>query len=141
MNLNWSKIVIGVLISFVIFITTLGIWMALSPQSLYDNDYYERGENHAIQMQKEISGKDIILDLNVESLKLKVIFKKSGYVKSARLICLSDKSRDKEIKVNDTTLKSSVFINLGNLHNGLWIIEIYGQSDNKPFYKSQEFML
>lgn len=141
MNLDWSKIVVGILLSFVVFVMTLGIRMALSPQPLYDTDYYERGENYAAQMQEEISGKNIILDLNSESHKLGIIFRKKGYVKSARLICLSDKSRDREIEINDTTLRPSVWISIGDLHPGLWIIEVYGQSNNKSFYKKQKYTL
>lgn len=141
MNLDWSKIVVGILISFVVFVMTFGIRMALSPQPLYDNDYYERGENHAAQMQEEISGKNIILDLDRESHKLGVIFSKKGYVKSARFICLSNKSRDVDIKINDTTLSSSVWLNIGDLHPGLWVFEVYGQSGNKSFYKKQEYTL
>lgn len=141
MNLDWSKIVVGILVSFVVFVMTLGIRMALSPQPLYDTDYYERGENYAAQMQEEISGKNIVLDLDSESHKLGVIFRKKGYVKSARLICLSDKSQDRDIEINDTTLRPSVSLFLGNLNPGLWIIEVHGQSNNKSFYKKQEFIL
>lgn len=141
MNISWSKIVVGILVSFVVFILTLGIWMALSPQSLYEEDYYERGENYAVQMKRELLGKNVTLDLDKESRELKVSFDKLGYVKSVRMICLSDQSQDKEIKMSNKILKPEVYLNLKGLQSGLWIIEIYGNSGNDSFYKKLEYNL
>ena len=140
MNISWSKIVVGILVSFVVFILTLGIWMALSPQSLYEEDYYERGENYAVQMKGELLGKNVTLDLDKESRELKVSFDKLGYVKSVRMICLSDQSQDKEIKMSNKILKPEVYLNLKGLQSGLWIIEIYGNSGNDSFYKKQKYL-
>lgn len=141
MNISWSKIVVGILVSFVVFILTLGIWMALSPQSLYEEDYYERGENYAVQMKGELLGKNVTLDLDKESRELKVSFDKLGYVKSVRMICLSDQSQDKEIKLSNKILKPEVYLNLKGLQSGLWIIEIYGNLGKDSFYKKQEYNL
>ena len=141
MNISWSKIVVVILVSFVVFILTLGIWMALSPQSLYEEDYYERGENYAVQMKGELLGKNVTLDLDKESRELKVSFDKLGYVKSFRMICLSDQSQYKEIKMSNKILKPEVYLNLKGLQSGLWIIEIYGNSGNDSFYKKQEYNL
>ncbi|MDG1046591.1 MAG: FixH family protein [Bacteroidia bacterium] len=133
-NISWSKIVVGILVTFVVFILTLVIWMALSPQSLYEEDYYERGENYAVQMKGELLGKNVTLDLDKESRELKVSFDKLGYVKSVRMICLSNQSQDKEIKMSNKILKPEVYLNLKGLQSGLWIIEIYGNSGNDSFY-------
>jgi len=140
-NISWSKIVVGILVTFVVFILTLVIWMALSPQSLYEEDYYERGENYAVQMKGELLGKNVTLDLDKESRELKVSFDKLGYVKSVRMICLSNQSQDKEIKMSNKILKPEVYLNLKGLQSGLWIIEIYGNSGNDSFYKKQEYNL
>ena len=124
MNIDWSKIIVGILVSFIVFIVTLGIWMALSPQSLYEEDYYERGENYAARMKGEILGRHIIVDLDKEPRKLMVSFDKLGYVELVRLVYLSDQSQDREIKLNDKTLRSEVYLNLGDLQPGIWIIEV-----------------
>lgn len=141
MNIDWSKIIVGILVSFIVFIVTLGIWMALSPQSLYEEDYYERGENYAARMKGEILGRHVIVDLDKEPRKLMVSFDKLGYVELVRLVYLSDQSQDREIKLNDKTLRSEVYLNLGDLQPGIWIIEVSGIIGDDLFYKKQEYNL
>ena len=43
MKLDWGKTLIIVMVAFMALIVTLGIKMATSDQTLYEEEYYERG--------------------------------------------------------------------------------------------------
>ena len=65
MKINWSIGIAGILGFFILFVVFIGIWMSLSPQSHYEMDYYEKGENYATQIQHEISGKKFRLNFQI----------------------------------------------------------------------------
>ncbi len=141
MKINWSIGIAGILGFFILFVVFLGIWMSLSPQSLYEMDYYEKGENYATQIQHEISGKEVSLEFSDSLQVLHVFFKEMGNVEQIRLIYLSDNTKDRTILVHEKKQGSKLSLDLGKLNKGLWIFELEGKVGSRSFSKKQQFVL
>jgi hypothetical protein len=141
MKFGWSKILVVVMASFIIMIVAMGIKMASTDQSLYEDDYYEKGEDHASRMTKELEAKHVELHLNRSSNSLQVSFDSMGFVNNIKLVKLSDETLDKEFNLTDSIPLKQATVNVGLLTSGTWILEVTGEVNAKPFFKKKQLAL
>ncbi len=143
MKLDWSKILILAMVLFIVFIVAMGIKMATSSQSLYEQDYYEKGEDHTSRMNMEKVGEHVNMKFASESNTIHFEFDSIGLVEEIRLVNLADSKRDKTLKVeqNDMpTQKNESTFNLGDLGQGIWVIEVKGSVNSTPFFIKKQIV-
>ena len=87
------------MIAFIVFIVAMGIKMATSSQSLYEIDYYEKGEDHTARMNLEKEGELVDLEFLHGSNTLNFKFDSIGYVSEIKMVNLSNSKLDKSLKV------------------------------------------
>lgn len=140
MKLDWSKGLIAVMALFIIFIVSMGIRMATSSQELYEQDYYEKGEQHTERMEMEENGKDIKIEYNHVNNSLDVSLDGEAQILSYKLTFLPDQTRDIYRELENSTVKDSFGIALNDNTSGIWVIELKGKRAGKYFFKKQQFV-
>ncbi len=141
MKFDWSKILIVTMVCFILLIVGMGIKMATSSQELYEEDYYELGEEHASRMNMEVQAKYVSYELIRNHNQFLFQFDSIGLISSFKLVHLADKSQDRDLIFTDTSPSSNVKIALGELEEGNWIMEVQGEVNGKPFFKKQQLAL
>ena len=141
MKANWSKILIAVMALFILFIVTMGIIMATSSQTLYEDNYYEQGELHAERMEQEQAGEQVVVTYNHATNSLDVTYGERGFVVGYKLIFLADDHYDMAMKSANRVPKSSESLKIPKaLKEGLWMLEMVGMAEGKTIFKKQQFV-
>ncbi|MGB0849697.1 MAG: FixH family protein [Bacteroidia bacterium] len=141
MKLDWSKILIGAMALFIVFIVSMGVKMATSSQALYEEDYYEQGEEHAIRMEQEKAGESVEVRFNRTTNSLDCEFEIDGYVSKYKLVCLADSKRDLEVSLSENSLSSKQSIVIpSKIVEGIWYYEVTGLVGKNAFFKKQQFV-
>lgn len=141
MKFDWSKILIGAMALFIIFIVSMGVKMATSSQALYEDDYYEQGEEHAIRMEQEKAGEAVRVKYNRTANSLDCEFAVEGYVSSYKLVCLADSKSDLEVSLEENSKSANQSIPIPTqLVNGIWYYEVTGVVGENTFFKKQQFV-
>jgi hypothetical protein len=141
MNLDWSKVLIGAMALFIIFIVSMGVKMATSSQALYEEDYYEQGELHAVRMEEERNAKDIQIEYDPLQDALDVKLDGQAELLSYRLTYLANKKQDVYYEYADILVMDSFAIALNpESASGIWVVELRGKKDNKFFVKKQQYV-
>ena len=120
--------------AFIVFIVAMGIKMATSSQSLYEVDYYEKGEDHTSRMKLQKESEKVILNFNHGSNKLSFQFDTIGLVSKVKMINLSNSKLDKNLLIDSGLEEKAKSINLEKLEPGIWVLEVDGRVNNKPFF-------
>lgn len=141
MRFDWSKILIVAMGAFIIMIVSMGIRMATSNQALYEDDYYELGENHTDRMHREEHARFVNVDLNANTQMLTVSFDSTGYCTRIRLVYLADKSQDKTLEKIDGTSSPSQQFNVGEIRSGSWFVEVSGNVNGNDFFVKEKYTL
>lgn len=141
MRFDWSKILIAAMALFIIFIVSMGVKMATSSQALYEDDYYEQGEMHAERMVQEKAGEKVKVSYNRAKNALDIMYDTDGYVTSYKLVFLADNTKDFAEKslIKRPSKEQSVLIRQ-DLKTGIWVLEVLGFVNGKPFFKKQQFV-
>lgn len=148
--MNWGhKIVLGFIL-FAAFVITLVFKMITSGNDLVKPKYYRTGEqiNNELKLEHESAklsqritiqpdpNRPGILEIRFDSLAGEI----SGI---AQLTCLSDDKADQAILLKPTTEAKSKIqsIKLLRPKMGMWICEMNGKVDGKPFLLKKQFRL
>ncbi len=139
MRLDWSRLVIGVMVVFVLSIVSMGVKMIGAREALYEEDYYEQGEMYASRMDKERVASAVFVSLDGNQLDIR--FDSAGYVLAYRLICLSDSKADfREMSSSRDAVHRQSFLLTHILKEGNWMIEMEGVVNDNSFFKKQAFV-
>ncbi|MBT8326476.1 MAG: hypothetical protein KJP21_02055 [Bacteroidia bacterium] len=131
------------MIAFIVLIVAMGIKMATSSQSLYEVDYYEKGEEHTSRMNLEKEGEHVDVEFLHRSNKLKFNFDSLGYIQTIKLLNLSNSNLDRTLEINSNDVvdqKEEVTVSLGDLSLGIWVLEISGFVNDKSFFIKKQII-
>jgi hypothetical protein len=139
--MNWGKgILLGMAI-FVLFITSMGIYMFLSPVDDYDHQYYEKGlnfnqdYNHEKQVAKDHAQPAI--QIADGYLKLTFIHAVKGKITFERP---SNNLMDKVFQL-DSGSGMETDIPVGSMDRGQWRLVVSWKSDNKDYLYQKEIFI
>ncbi len=137
MKMGWNKILIAAMALFIIMIVAMGIKMATSSQSLYERDYYEKGESHAERMEREEVAQGVKLTYDYTLKGLEIDFEqRKGVVTEISCIKLSDATEDFKFKPDQKEFQNGT-IKL-DLSEGIWVLEISGIVEGEKFFKKKQ---
>ena len=130
MKFNWSTILVIAMAVFIVLIVGMGIRMASSSSELYEQDYYAKGEDHAIRMEQEKVGSQLTITYDYKVKGLLVQHKnKSLNVEEVVLRKMANSKEDFKIR---PTSSDTILLTLSS---GAWVAEIQGTVDGLPFFK------
>jgi hypothetical protein len=127
------------MICFIGFIVSLGIMMAGSKHQLYEEDYYEKGENYEERIQHLKTGQTVSMQFSKEQNSLLLNFQGRGTYTSLLFRNIADKNKDFMIP-GDSHREASQVVDLANLESGTWIVECQGLVNGDSFFKKLEFV-
>ncbi|PCJ63962.1 MAG: hypothetical protein COA58_15140 [Bacteroidetes bacterium] len=140
MKLDWSKILIITMALFMIFIVSMGVKMISSSQELYEDNYYELGEEHASRMEKETEGEKVEATYNRSKNSIDITFDGKGYISNYKLVYLANSKFDiREKNFIDTPVQKQTLKIPSKLNEGIWILELSGVVNDRAFFKKQQF--
>lgn len=139
MKMNWGKILMLVMLAFMALIVTLGIRMARSGQSLYEEEYYEKGEQHEDRLIKERTGLAVELSYNAALKSIELIYDSTGYFSEMLFRNLADENRDFML-TGKKRQKSHEMVNVASIAPGNWVVECKGMVNGKEYFKKFEFI-
>src|ERR1700761_9292815 len=124
--MNWGKIIVITLSTFVIFIAGMSIYMFASPQDDYDHDYYEKG----LSFDKDYAREENVvkyhaqpqIQLNNYAVEIDFTGNATGTIKFERP---SDDGMDKIFQVN----ASKLIVPVTSLATGKWQVIIDWKSN------------
>jgi hypothetical protein len=125
---------------FIIFIVSMGVKMVSSNQALYEDDYYEQGENHAERMEQEQFGESVSASFNQSTSTVEVKFDSIGHVRLAKFVHLANSKFDRNINVTSNLDKDYSEIVLMDLEPGAWVMELNGVVNGEKYFKKQQFV-
>lgn len=139
MKMDWGKILFITMAVFIVMIVAMGIKMATSQQSLYEENYYEQGENHEARMKAELEARNINFSFKPQTGEATFDFDSIGYVRSIKLIQLSDEGNDQCIVNKDTALVST-YKTVLSVGKGGYILEMDGVVNGRFWFKKYQFV-
>lgn len=141
MKLNWGHGIAISLILFMAFIVFLAVKMFQTPLAIYEPDYYELGENQESRIDAEKNAQSVRYDFDWKNTACNISFDSIGNVHTFKLLHLADDQNDWKMESEDMI---SVFpnqtINFPSLQSGLWMVEISGTVNNKPYFIKKQIV-
>jgi hypothetical protein len=137
MKISWSNILIIAMGLFIILIVSMGIKMANSTAELYETDYYEQGEDYSNRQDLEAIGS--FVDIEITRNQLLVNFDSSGSISQIEFRYLADQHKDTQITFNSSEVVAQQVIDISTYSPGIWVVEIEGLVNDKPFFKKYKF--
>jgi hypothetical protein len=135
MKMDWSKILIIGMGVFIVFIVSMGVKMAMSDSTLYEDDYYEQGEDHNARMEMEANAKYVNINYIHSFNSLKIEYDSVGSFETIKLVCLADGSKDQKVIAPKKMADSSELIPLEPMQPGTWFIEVQGWVNGVQYFK------
>jgi hypothetical protein len=139
MKMDWGKILFIAMALFIVMIVAMGIKMATSQQSLYEENYYEQGENHEARMKAELEAKNLQFTFKPQTGEASFVFDSTGYVTMIKLIQLADEGNDMLI-VNKDTVPVTTYTTILETNKGGYILEMEGVVNGKAWFKKHQFI-
>lgn len=139
--MNWGKGIILGMVIFVLFITSMGVFMFLSPADDYDHRYYEKGLtfNHDYDREKQVTTDHAQPDVQFSGRKMKLTFTHpaKGKVTFERP---SNNLLDKVFQL-DSGLGTEIEIPIGSMTKGKWQLIFDWKSNNKSYLYQKEVFI
>ena len=139
--MNWGKGIIIGMVMFMIFITSMCVYMFRMPADEYDHQYYEKGLNFDKDFDKE---KQVYKDhaqpeVNISGKDLSIAFAESA-VGTIRFIRPSSEAMDKTFQLNTNGSKATM-LSVSSLVPGQWQMVVEWKSSKKSYlYKKEIFI-
>lgn len=137
--MNWGKSIALAMAVFVLFIVGLGVYMASNSDSLFEKDYYEKGENHTAVMNAEAVGKDVTV--KYANGNLIVELPKPGTVQTVVIKNMANANLDQKLSNVENQTKTKFTIRLDSISTGQWYASVSGQMDSKAYIKKVKWMV
>jgi FixH len=137
--MNWGKSLVLVMTLFVLFIAGLGFFLSRNSDSLYEEDYYERGEKHTIAMEQEEMGREVRLSYKGGHVYLEL--PEPGRINSISFKNMADASLDGFIRYPNSKKQLIFDLEVDSLVSGRWHIKVLGDFDKKVFLKKVQIFL
>ena len=138
--MNWGK---GLFISmtlFILFIVGLVIYMLRDNDSLYEQNYYEKGEAYTETMVEKENASQVMVKYTSER-NLTINLGDSGLIAQVLLKHMGDKNLDRTITNKQGEKRVNYVLEVKPLHAGIWYVEVAGTLHDKPFFKKQELIV
>ncbi|MBO6517705.1 MAG: FixH family protein [Bacteroidia bacterium] len=124
---------------FILFIVGLGVLMVRNSTSLYEDDYYAKGEAHTAIMQQEKVGQDV--DITYTDGSLQVDLKQPGSLKLVTLKCMGNSSLDRSLAHDGNSRQNLYSIRLDPLTTGIWHAEVTGNVRGEDFIRKVQLII
>lgn len=135
--MNWGKGLAVTMGAFIVFIVAMVFVMMQNDDSLYEEDYYTKGEAHTeIMKEEEIALK---IDANYQEQGLHINLHGNGTVSFINLKHMGNKAYDRKLVIPDSA-KAPYALDLSDLPAGVWYADINGHIDDQPFLKKMKFV-
>lgn len=138
--MNWGKGLVVSMTLFILFIIGLVIYMLRDNDSLYEQNYYEKGEAYTETMIEKENASQVKVHYN-SSNNLTINLGDSGVVTEVLLKHMGDKKLDRTITNKQEEKRMDYVLEIEPLHAGIWYVEVYGTLQSKPFFKKQELIV
>ena len=139
--MNWGKGIILGMVIFVLFITSMGVFMFLSPADDYDHRYYEKGLtfNQDYDREKQVATDHEQPDVQFSGRYMKLIFAHpaKGKVTFERP---SNNLLDKVFQL-DSGLGTEIEIPIVSMTKGQWQLIFDWKSNNKSYLYQKEVFI
>lgn len=139
--MNWGKGIILGMVIFVLFITSLGIFMFLSPADDYDHQYYEKGLsfNQDYNREKQVikDHAQPVIQITGGYIKLTFAHAAKGKITFTRP---SNNLLDKVFQL-DSGSGTEVDIPVGSMTRGQWRLVFDWISNNKSYLYQKEVFI
>jgi hypothetical protein len=135
--MSWSRGLIIAMVLFIAFILAMAFYMMSKTEKLYEDDYYQRGEQHTEIQQLESQGDGVDIMLN-DSL-LGVSLPSIGRVSLIKIIQISGDQKDQLLKGGEDM--DTAFYYKMQLVPGRYDVRIQGVLNGKNFMKTKSFAL
>ena len=122
-----------------LFIIGLGFYMVNNNDSLYEKDYYAKGEAHTETMAAEKVGSEVRMDYHNPLLVIEL--GKEGRVDRVVLKHMGNSKYDRVLTNSTKSVIDSYTLEIPDLETGLWYIEVTGTLENKPFLKKSKIVI
>ncbi len=137
--MNWGKGLVVSMSLFILFIIGLVFFMLRHNDALYEEDYYQKGEEHTETMKAEGIGGEIKIVYSAPQLTINL--QEIGLVSSVTLKHMGNSAYDRQV-TNDSPEEKQVFtLELKDLENGIWYVEINGKIQNKTFFRKEKLVI
>ncbi len=137
--MNWGK---GIAISlgvFITFIVVMVVIMMRDDDSLYETDYYEKGEAHTEVMAQKENAKGITIAYANEQLI--VTLPETGSLDQVKLKHMGNSTNDITLKGSSEVKQQTFNLITDKLAKGIWYAEVTGDVGADPFFIKQEFQV
>jgi hypothetical protein len=139
--MNWGKGIILGMVIFVLFITSMGIFMFLSPADDYDHQYYEKGLtfNHDYDREKQVTKDHAqpVIQFTDGYMKVTFAYAAKGKITFERP---SNNLLDKVFQL-DSGVGNEVDIAVGSMTKGQWRLIFDWKSNNKSYLYQKEVFI
>ncbi len=137
--MNWGKSMFLAMGLFMIFIVGMGIYMSRNSDSLYEENYYQKGEDHTKTMEGERVGLDVEIEYASGALRVELpIQGKLSYVLFKNM---ANSNSDRRLTIEDGKMDTIFDFATENLVAGSWHIIVAGEIDGKNFTKNKEIII
>lgn len=137
--MNWGKSIALTMSLFILFIVGMVWIMVGGSDSLYDSDYYAKGENYSEEMGALHRGQ--MVNMKLIDGKLLVSLPDTGSLNQITLKNISDGRKDKSLTSNNSALATNFLLEVGSLEMGKWHFVVSGVMKDSTFVKQQVFFL
>lgn len=135
--MNWGKGLAISMIGFILFIVGMGFWMMRNNDSLYEKDYYQKGEQYTQTMVEKKNGQSV--ELRYTAGGLHIDLQEPGSLESISLKHMANGEHDRRL-TNDKDMIQRVFdLDVTDLEPGLWVAEVRGTLNKEMYLSTLKF--
>lgn len=137
--MNWGKALIISMTIFIVFIVGLGFYMVNNNDSLYEKDYYQKGEAHTETMEAEEIAANVKMDYHNPLLVIQL--GEDGQVDKVVLKHMGNSKFDRVLSNGTKSVMDTYTLEILDLQAGIWYIEVTGVLKGKPFFKKTKLVI
>lgn len=123
---------------FIVFIVTLGVMMMRTNDSLYETNYYEKGEHYTSTMNATAAGHDV--EIRQDGHQMDIVLPRTGKIEKVVFRNMSDNQLDRILRGGDSTSEHFHY-DYEKLPAGQWYVDVSGTMDKDTFLKQNRFFV
>jgi hypothetical protein len=137
--MNWGK---GLAISlgiFITFIVVMVVIMMRDDDSLYEKDYYEKGEAHTEVMAKKENAKGV--EISYSNGQLSIRLPEVGTLTKVKLKHMGNSANDLVLNGSPEIEQKTFNLITEELAKGIWYAEVNGTIGANSFFTKEELIV
>jgi len=137
--MNWGKSMFLAMGLFMIFIVGMGIYMSRNADSLYEENYYQKGEDHTNTMEAERVGLGVKIQYSSEALHIEL--PEQGKLLYVLFKNMANSNFDRKLTIQDGKIDTVFDFSTELLAKGSWHINVSGTIDGENFIRNKEVII